>query len=82
MAVVPDAAGAAVHEQPLTGCEAPAVEYVRPHREVRLWQCGGVDDRHAARNRQALHARRHTLFGVSAAAQKRADLVSDLPEPA
>ena len=71
-----DPARAAVHQHPFPGLQAAVLEEVRPHREERLGDRGGVDGVEAARDRQALGARHGGVLGVAAAGNERRDAVA------
>ena len=72
-----DAAGAAMDQQRLALGQTAAVEHVAPDGEVGFGQAGGFDVGKATRNRQALGGGRDAVFGIAAARNQRADLVTD-----
>ncbi len=63
----------------LAGFEPAAHEHVVPDREERLGDGSGLDQRKAARHRQAVAAVGGTVFGVTAAVSERHDPVARFP---
>ena len=74
-----DAAGAAVHQEPFAGRQAPALEHVVPYREEGLGHRARVHHVEACRNGQRDGLLGNAVLGVAAAVDERAHLVAELP---
>src|SRR6185503_5101352 len=74
-----DAAGAAVDQERFSRGEPRADEYIAPDSEVGLRQAGGVTQRDAFRDWQAVLRIGDAIFRVGAAVGERGNFVTNLP---
>ncbi len=73
-----DAAGAAMHQQPLAGLQGGAFEHVVPDGEDRLRQRRRLGESEALRHRQGGGLGRHGELGIAAAIDQRTDEIAVL----
>ncbi len=74
-----DSARSSLYQQRFLTFQSGPLEHVDPHREEGLGKSRSLDERIAARDRQALRRGRGDILGVAAAGHQRADPIAGFP---